>query len=109
MQQLNLFKDEPENKPLAEKYRPKSLDDLLGSIKNNSSFKNWFNTAFSNRKIPSALFWGPPGVGKTTIAELFARLSGREFIKLQAFNSGVKDIRESISILEKQVKPGILL
>ncbi|NQY80461.1 MAG: replication-associated recombination protein A [Candidatus Caenarcaniphilales bacterium] len=108
MQQLNLFQDDPTNKPLAEKYRPKSLDDLLGPIKKNQSFRNWFNTAFSNRKIPSALFWGPPGVGKTTIAELFANLSGREFIKLQAFNSGVKDIRESIYFLEQQVKPGIL-
>ena len=108
MQQLNLFQDQNDNKPLAEKYRPQSLNDLLGSIKNNPSFQNWFNTAGSKHKIPSALLWGPPGVGKTSIAELFAKLSGREFIKLQAFNSGVKDIRESISYLEKQIKPGIL-
>ena len=108
MQQLNLFQDNPGNKPLAEEYRPKSFDDLLGSIKKNASFRNWFSTANSSLKIPSGLFWGPPGVGKTTIAELFARKSQREFIKLQAFNSGVKDIRESINLLQKQHKPGIL-
>lgn len=107
MEQLNLF-DIPSNKPLAEKYRPQSVEDLIGSIKKNQNFINWLNSAKNQKKLISVLLWGPPGSGKTTIAEMFARGSGREFLKLQAFNSGVKDLREAIDFLSKQIKPGVL-
>jgi putative ATPase len=108
VEQLNLFNDIPSTKPLAEKYRPQSFEDLIGSVKKNQNFINWFNSAKNQQKFISILLWGPPGSGKTTIAELFAKNSGRVFLKLQAFNSGVKELREAIDTLSRQPKPGIL-
>lgn len=108
MEQLNLFNDIPSTKPLAEKYRPQSFEDLIGSVKKNQNFINWFNSTKNQQKFISILLWGPPGSGKTTIAELFAKNSGRVFLKLQAFNSGVKELREAIDTLSRQPKPGIL-
>ena len=108
MEQLNLFNDIPSTKPLAEKYRPRSFEDLIGSVKKNQNFINWFNSTKNQQKFISILLWGPPGSGKTTIAELFAKNSGRVFLKLQAFNSGVKELREAIDTLSRQPKPGIL-
>jgi putative ATPase len=108
VEQLNLFNDIPSTKPLAEKYRPQSFEDLIGSVKKNQNFINWFNSTKNQQKFISILLWGPPGSGKTTIAELFAKNSGRLFLKLQAFNSGVKELREAIDTLSRQPKPGIL-
>jgi putative ATPase len=108
VEQLNLFNDIPSTKPLAEKYRPRSFEDLIGSVKKNQNFINWFNSTKNQQKFISILLWGPPGSGKTTIAELFAKNSGRVFLKLQAFNSGVKELREAIDTLSRQPKPGIL-
>jgi putative ATPase len=108
VEQLNLFNDIPSTKPLAEKYRPQSFEDLIGSVKKNQNFINWFNSTKNQQKFISILLWGPPGSGKTTIAELFAKNSGRVFLKLQAFNSGVKELREAIDTLSRQPKPGIL-
>ena len=73
MEQLNLFNDIPSTKPLAEKYRPQSFEDLIGSVKKNQNFINWFNSTKNQQKFISILLWGPPGSGKTTIAELFAK------------------------------------
>jgi putative ATPase len=108
VEQLNLFNDIPSTKPLAEKYRPQSFQDLIGSVKKNQNFINWFNSTKNQQKFISILLWGPPGSGKTTIAELFAKNSGRVFLKLQAFNSGVKELREAIDTLSRQPKLGIL-
>jgi putative ATPase len=108
VEQLNLFNDIPSTKPLAEKYRPQSFEDLIGSVKKNQNFINWFNSTKNQQKFISILLWGPPGSGKTTIAELFAKNAGRVFLKLQAFNSGVKELREAIDTLSRQPKPGIL-
>jgi len=89
--------------PLAERLRPNSFDDLVGSIKSNPAFKNWLNAGVKQ----SVIFWGPPGTGKTSIAHLAAAVSQKEFIKLQAFNSGVKDLREIIERAER--RPGSIL
>ena len=96
--QDSLFYAQKENfSPLAEKMRPKSLDDLVGSIKTNPAFVNWIEQGAKQ----SCILWGPPGTGKTSIAELAAKKSNRDFIKLQAFNSGVKDLREIIQRAER--------
>ncbi len=90
------------NTPLAERLRPKTLDDYL-------SQKHLLGKEGSLRKsleagiIPSLIFWGPPGVGKTTLASIIASQSGRPFYTLSAISSGVKDVRE---VIEKAKKSG---
>lgn len=96
--QDSLFYTQAQNfSPLAEKMRPTSIDDLIGSIKTNPAFINWLE----NGAKQSCILWGPPGTGKTSIAELAAKKTSRTFIKLQAFNSGVKDLREIIERAQK--------
>lgn len=81
--------------PLAERLRPKSLDDFIGQEhligKNGVLLKT-----LKNNIIPSIIFWGPPGVGKTTLANIIANQLDRPFYTLSAINSGVKDVREVI-------------
>lgn len=82
-------------KPLAEILRPKSLDTYIGQehlMGQGAVLRN----AIENDNIHSMIFWGPPGVGKTTLALLIAELSGSDFHSLSAISSGVKDIREVI-------------
>ena len=76
--------------PLAEKMRPKSLDEVIGQE----------HLTGANGTI--RIFWGPPGTGKTTLAEIIAEQSGRKFFKLNAISSGVKDVREIIEETKKQ-------
>ncbi|MDR2223996.1 MAG: replication-associated recombination protein A [Flavobacteriaceae bacterium] len=81
--------------PLAERIRPKSLTDYISQshlVGENGILTNQLKTGF----IPSIIFWGPPGTGKTTLAEILAKDSERPFYVLSAINSGVKDIREVI-------------
>ncbi|WP_029035458.1 replication-associated recombination protein A [Salinimicrobium terrae] len=88
------------NKPLAERLRPTTLDDYL-------SQQHLVGPEAALRKqikrdiIPSIIFWGPPGVGKTTLANIIARESGRPFFTLSAISSGVKDVREVIEKAKK--------
>lgn len=103
MSQTNIFQSMQSFTPLAHKLRPSKLEDLVGSIKTNPIFQNWLKNGASQ----SALFWGPPGTGKTTIAEMAANLSDREFTKLYAFDSGVKDLREVIS--RAKLRPGSII
>lgn len=95
--QKSIFQMDESYKPLALRLRPESINDLLGSVKNNFAFRKWFESGIKQ----SVILWGPPGTGKTTIAHLAAKQSNREFIKLQAFNSGVKELREIIERANK--------
>ena len=84
-----------QNIPLAERIRPRKLSEVIGQkhlIGENGTLK----TAINNKLIPSMIFWGPPGVGKTTLSNLIAKELGRPFYTLSAINSGVKDVREVI-------------
>ena len=82
--------------PLAERLRPKSLDEFIGQEhligKNGVLLRT-----LKNNIIPSIIFWGPPGVGKTTLANIIANQLDRPFYTLSAINSGVKDVREVIT------------
>jgi len=83
------------NEPLAERLRPRTLDEYLSQphlIGNNGVIKQQINQG----AIASMILWGPPGTGKTTLANLIANVSGRPFYTLSAINSGVKDVREVI-------------
>ncbi|WP_121667770.1 replication-associated recombination protein A [Mesonia aquimarina] len=89
------------NKPLAERLRPNSLEEYLSQQhlvgKDGSLY-----TQIKSGIIPSIIFWGPPGVGKTTLANIIAEESKRPFFTLSAINSGVKDVREVIERAKKQ-------
>ena len=81
--------------PLAERMRPKSLADYVGQ-KHLVGDGAVLRRAVQNKNIPSLIMWGPPGVGKTTLAHIIAAELKRPFYALSAINSGVKDIREVI-------------
>src|ERR1700749_3142837 len=81
--------------PLAERMRPKALDDYAGQqhlVGKGAVLRK----AIESGVIPSMLFWGPPGVGKTTLAYIISQTLDRPFFSLSAINAGVKDVREVI-------------
>ncbi|CAN5172557.1 replication-associated recombination protein A [soil metagenome] len=88
------------NEPLAERLRPKNLDDYL-SQQHLVGPKGALTRQIQNGAIPSLILWGPPGVGKTTLANIIAVESGRPFYTLSAISSGVKDVREVIDRAKK--------
>ncbi|HVW96777.1 MAG TPA: replication-associated recombination protein A [Mucilaginibacter sp.] len=81
--------------PLAERMRPKSLDDYAGQ-KHLVGKGAVLRKAIESGSLPSMIFWGPPGVGKTTLAYIISQTLDRPFFSLSAINSGVKDVREVI-------------
>lgn len=86
--------------PLAERLRPLSLDDLVGQehLTGNGSI---LRRSISQGIIPSMILWGPPGVGKTTIAHIISQTLAKPFFQLSAISSGVKDVREIIDQAKK--------
>ncbi len=87
--------------PLAERLRPKSLHELVGQ-QHLTGKGSILRTAIENGKIPSIILWGPPGVGKTTIANIIAQTLQSPFYQLSAISSGVKEVREVIDAAKKQ-------
>lgn len=89
------------NQPLAERLRPKDLDDFFGQehlVGNNGALRKLIEAG----NIPSFILWGPPGVGKTTLAGIIANRLKRPFFSLSAVHSGVKEVRETIEKAKKQ-------
>ncbi|MGI5913431.1 MAG: replication-associated recombination protein A [Bacteroidales bacterium] len=89
------------NQPLAERLRPKGLDDYCGQehlVGNNGVLRKVIETGV----IPSFILWGPPGVGKTTLAKIISNTLKRPFFQLSAVNSGVKEVRETIEKAKNQ-------
>ncbi|SJZ96641.1 replication-associated recombination protein A [Sediminibacterium ginsengisoli] len=92
--------------PLAERMRPVTLDDLAGQ-EHLTGKGSILRTAIEQGRIPSMLLWGPPGVGKTTIANIIAHTLHAPYFQLSAISSGVKDVREVIDTAKHQ--PGAIL
>ena len=90
------------NEPLAERIRPKTLDEYISQqhlVGKNGVLTNLIKQGI----IPSLILWGPPGIGKTTLANIIASESNRPFYTLSAISSGVKDVRD---VIEKAKKSG---
>jgi len=90
-----------QNIPLAEKLRPKTLEDVLGQ-EHLTGETGTIRKMIENDTLNSLILWGPPGTGKTTLAEIISEKSGRKFFKLSAVSSGVKDVRDVIEDAKKQ-------
>jgi putative ATPase len=88
--------------PLAERMRPVLLDDLVGQ-EHLTGKGSILRTSIENGRIPSMLLWGPPGVGKTTIANIIAHSLQAPYFQLSAISSGVKDVREIIEEAKHKV------
>lgn len=87
--------------PLAERLRPQRLDDYIGQehlVGDKGVFRKFFETG----NVPSFILWGPPGVGKTTLAKIVASQLDRPFFTLSAVTSGVKDVRDVIESAKRQ-------
>lgn len=97
------------DKPLADRIRPVSLDDVAGQghiIGKNKIL----NRILESKEIPNMIFYGPPGVGKTTVANIIAKATDKKFYKLNATNASVSDIKEIIGNLDTLLAPnGVLL
>ncbi len=91
------------NKPLAERLRPTNLDEYIGQT-HLVGKETVFRQAMESGVLPSLILWGPPGVGKTTLAQIIAQQLNREIHTLSAINSGVKDVRE---VIEKAKSRGL--
>ena len=89
------------NAPLAERLRPRKLEDLFGQA-HLTGKDSILRKAIDQQQIPSMILWGPPGVGKTTIAGIIAHTLQQPFYTLSAISSGVKDIREVIEKANEQ-------
>lgn len=87
--------------PLAERMRPKSLDDYLGQ-EHLVGVGAVLRKAIDHGHLPSIIFWGPPGVGKTTLSFIISQTLKRPFYALSAIHSGVKDVREVIDKVQGQ-------
>ncbi|MBR4471907.1 MAG: replication-associated recombination protein A [Erysipelotrichaceae bacterium] len=105
MERNSLFYNEM-NEPLAARLRPKSLDEIIGQEHLIGKGKVLRKMVESDR-ISSMIFWGPPGVGKTTLASVIARVTKANFITFSAVTSGIKEIREVMKKAEEDAMSGV--
>ncbi|HLY96296.1 MAG: replication-associated recombination protein A [Sideroxydans sp.] len=103
MSSADLFAPNQPAAPLAERLRPKHIDEVIGQSHLLGEGKP-LRLAFQSGKLHSMILWGPPGVGKTTLARLMASAFDAEFVPLSAVLSGVKDIREAIAQAEQTLQ-----
>ncbi len=105
MEQTSLF-ETMENEPLASRMRPRTLDEFVGQEHVIGEGKI-LRKIIESDNIPSMIFWGPPGVGKTTLAKIIAHQTKSEFITFSAVNSGIKEIKKVMEEADLNKKMGI--
>src|ERR671937_646104 len=91
--------------PLADRMRPQTLDEVLGQRHLLDPGKP-LRTAIERDQVPSMILWGPPGVGKTTLAQIIAKMTKSTFIPFSAVMSGIKEIKEIMAAAEKSRRVG---
>ncbi len=95
--------DSAQRAPLAERMRPATLEEFVGQEHLTAQGK-LLRKAIEDDRVPSLIFWGPPGTGKTTLARVIAKATGAEFMALSAVLAGVKEIREAVAKAEERWK-----
>ncbi len=106
MEQVSFFEERGKSEPLSSRLRPETLDECVGQrhlIGEGKILRRLIETD----QISSMIFWGPPGVGKTTLARIIARRTKSEFVEISAVTSGVKEIKEIMSAAETNRQMGI--
>lgn len=106
MEQLSLFDDREQTAPLASRLRPSSLEDFVGQ-KHLLGKDKILRQLIERDQISSMIFWGPPGVGKTTLASIIAEKTKANFINFSAVTSGIKEIRDVMTQAESSRRMGI--
>lgn len=106
MEQMSLFDDRKVYNPLASRLRPEDLDGFVGQEHLLGKGK-LLRQLIEQDKIPSMIFWGPPGVGKTTLAGIIAKRTNAQFINFSAVTSGIKEIKEVMVQAENSRRMGI--
>ena len=105
MEQTSLF-EQPMNEPLASRMRPRDLSEFVGQqhlLGENKILRKMIESDH----VPSMIFWGPPGVGKTTLARIIAHVTESQFINFSAVTSGIKEIKKVMEEAENNKKLGI--
>ena len=106
MEQLTLFDDREQTAPLASRLRPESLDEYVGQKQLIGEGKI-LRRLIERDQVSSMIFWGPPGVGKTTLARIIARQTKAEFVEFSAVTSGIKEVKEVMGQAEQNRRMGI--
>lgn len=105
MRQQSLFEQSPQDVPLATRMRPQNLDEFAGQQHLLGEGKV-LRQLIDQDRVSSMIFWGPPGVGKTTLARIIAARTKANFINFSAVTSGIKEIREVMREAEDNHRMG---
>lgn len=106
MEQISMLDDRAKSAPLASRLRPETLDEYVGQRHLVGEGKI-LRQLIENDNISSMIFWGPPGVGKTTLARIIANQTKAEFVEMSAVTTGVKEVKEIMQNAEQDRRMGI--
>ena len=101
--ELSMQKNLESKAPLADRMRPRNLQEFFGQNHIIGEDK-YLSRLIKSDRLTSVLFYGPPGVGKTTLAEIIARSTNKNFVKLSAVTSNLKELREVLAKAENSMK-----